>query len=285
MLHLTSADDHLTIDPAAGGRITSAVLGGGERLVTAPPDGVAPEIAPFQWGAFVMAPWAGRVGRGRLEWHGVHHLDTLAGDGHALHGTTVEAAWDVVHADDSMAALRVDLARGGWPFGGRAHHRIELGAGTLRCQLTVTAGSASMPVWMGWHPCFRRPDAGDMRVHLDADEVLVTEDSVPTGERVPVDGDTDLRGGPLLGDRRLDTAFVGARQPARIAWPDLDLHLSLDVPTTWVVFTPEHEIGVEPQTGWPHALALAQQGVAGTGVRELQPAESLTTTMTWSWGR
>lgn len=283
-LQLTSGDDHVTIDPTAGGRLVSAVLGGAERLVTAPPVGVAPGVATLQWGSFVMAPWAGRVAHGALAWDGTHHrLDTLDGDGHALHGTVVHAEWEVVDAGDRVAELGVDLTGRGWPFGGRVHHRVELADGTLRCQLTVTAGTASMPVWVGWHPCLRRPATGDMRVHLDAGEVLVTDDRVPTGERARVAGDTDLRDAPLLGDRRLDTAYVGAHQPARVVWPDLDLQMSLDVPTTWVVFTPEHEIGVEPQTGWPHALGLAQQGVPGTGARTLEPDQSLATTMIWSW--
>lgn len=283
-LKLTSGDDHVTVDPAAGGRLVSAVLRGAERLVTSPPPGVAPGLATFQWGSFVMAPWAGRIAHGALEWDGTHHdLDTLDGDGHALHGTVVHADWEVAHADDRVVELGVGLAGRGWPFGGRVDHRIELAEATLRCQLTVTAGATSMPVWVGWHPCFRRPATGDLRVHVDAGEVLVTDDRVPTGQRVPVDGDTDLRAAPLLGDRRLDTAYVGARQPARVVWPDLELRMSLDVPTTWVVFTPEHEVGVEPQTGWPHALGLAQQGVTGTGMTTLEPGQSLATTMTWSW--
>lgn len=283
-VRLSAAGDHVTIDPAAGGRLTSAVLCGRERLVTRPPEHVAPTMAPLQWGAFVMAPWAGRIARGDLVWDGVHHgLDTVAGDGHALHGTTTRAAWTVTHADERAVELAVDLDGGGWPFGGHARHRVGLAPGGLRCELTVTAGATSMPAWVGWHPCFRRPDEGDLRIQLDATHVLATDDRVPTGERVPVGGDTDLRAAPPLGQRRLDTAYVGASRPARVVWPDLELHLSLDAPTTWVVFTPEHEVCVEPQTGWPHALELSQRGVAGTGAATLGPGASLSVTMTWAW--
>lgn len=283
-VRLSAAGDQVTIDPDAGGRLTSAVLRGRERLVTGPPDHVAPEMAPLQWGAFVMAPWAGRIAHGDLAWDDVRHrLDTVAGDGHALHGTTTQAAWTVGQAHGQAVELAVDLAGDGWPFGGRARHRVELQPGRLRCELTVTAGATSMPAWVGWHPCFRRPDDGDMRIQLDAGHVLATDGRIPTGQRVPVSGDTDLRATPALGPRRLDTAYVGASRPARVIWPDLDLHVSLDAPTTWVVFTPEHEVCVEPQTGWPHALALAQQGIAGTGVTRLAPGASLATTMTWAW--
>lgn len=283
-VRLAAAGDRVTIDPAAGGRLTSAVLGGGERLVTHPPDHVDPAMAPWQWGVFVMAPWAGRIAHGDLAWDGVpHRLDTVAGDGHALHGITTQAAWTVTEADDQVVELAVDLAGGGWPFGGHARHRVELQPGRLQCALTVTAATTSMPAWVGWHPCFRRPDRGDLRIRIDADHVLATHDRIPTGARLPVGGDTDLRAAPVLGPRRLDTVYVGASQPAYVAWPDLDLHVSLDAPTTWVVFTPEHEACVEPQTGWPDALALAQRGVAGTGARTLEPGASLTTTMTWSW--
>lgn len=283
-LHLATGDDHVTIEPAAGGRITSAVLGGAERLITTPPGAAAPEIAPFQWGMFVMAPWAGRIADGVLEWEGAtHHLATVAG--HALHGTTVHAEWELVDADEGTAELAVDLDGGGWPFGGRAEHRIELTPGRLRCRLTVVA-TTSMPAWIGWHPCFARPASGDLHVGLDADEALEADGPVPTGRRLPVAGDADLRAAPPTGARRLDTALLGNGGPARMDWPDLRLRIFLDVAApTWVVFTPAHEVGVEPQTGWPDALRLAQAGVDGTGVTALGPGESLTATMTWSWQR
>ncbi len=282
MLHLTAGDDQVTIDPAAGGRVTSAVLGGAERLVTSPPDVATPAIAPFQWGMFVMAPWAGRIADGVLRWEGdTHHLDTVGG--HALHGTVVHREWEVLGAEAGAAELTVDLAGGGWPFGGRATHRIELAPGLLRCHLAVAA-TTSMPAWIGWHPCFARPAAGDLRLGVDADEALETDGPVPTGRRVPVAGGTDLRAMPALGARRLDTALLGTGGPALVAWPDLLLRIALDrAAPTWVVFTPAHEVGVEPQTGWPDALGLAQRGVAGTGVTTLGPGESLTATMSWSW--
>lgn len=285
-VRLVAGDDTITVDPMAGGRLVSARLGGRERLITTPPEGVDPAVAHVQWGAFVMAPWAGRIARGHLDFEGTtHRFPPDIGD-HALHGVAHRVAWDVVESAWDRAVLACDLGVAGWPFGGVVEHHLSLDPGRLHLRLRVVAGDAAMPVWAGWHPCFRRPDDGDMRLRLAAEHVLATDDSIPTGHRLPVEGDTDLRQGPWLGERRLDHAFVDVTPPAHLAWPDLDLQVDVDdAIRSVVVFTPAHEVGVEPQTGWPDALALQQRGIAGTGARRLAPGEALDTTMTWTWRR
>lgn len=283
-LVLAASGDRVAVDPDAGGRLTSAVLGGAERLVTAPPAGVGAALAPLQWGAFVMAPWAGRLADGELQWAGRRHQLAPDLDGHALHGVARSAPWQVVEAGTRGVTLTCDLAAAGWPLGGVVDHALRLAPGRLDCTLRVSAGDRAMPAWVGWHPCFRRPDVGDVHLRVDADRVLRTAGMIPTGEQDPVTGDTDLRAGPPLGDRRLDHTYVGVRSPAELTWPDLALQIGFDGATTdMVVFTPAHEIGVEPQTGWPDALHLEQRGVPGAGVTHLAPGATLAATMTWTW--
>lgn len=273
------------LDPVDG-RVVSAHLGGRERLVTEAPTQGADWEGHFQWGMFVMAPWAARIADGRLQWRGQQHRLPVVPEGNALHGLCHDHRWQVEVAGADHARLTCDLDAVGWPFGGTVVHDVAIAPGRLHCALSVTAGATSMPAWIGWHPCFARPteDEGDLRLRLRADEVLVTEEMIPTGERAPVTGDLDLRDGPVLGDRRLDHAFVAPTSPAVLTWPDLSLEIAFDDTTRAVIaFTPAHVVCVEPQTGWPDALRLDQEGIDGTGVTRLGAGDTVRAEMDWRW--
>ncbi len=194
--------------------------------------------------------------------------------------------WDVDVADDATVALSCALPPDRWPFGGRAGQRMALAPGRLELSAHVEAGSQPMPASLGWHPWFARPADGDLCVGVDAGEVLALRpDLVPTGERAPVTGATDLRDAPALGSRRLDDVYVASGSTATVAWPDLVLEIALPHPLcTLVVHTPPRGVCVEPMTAWPDAPALHERGVAGTGLAVLGPGERLTAKTTWSWG-
>src|SRR5438552_12457587 len=136
-----------------------------------------------------------------------------------------------------------------------------------------------------WHPCFARPRIGELAVRLDAGEVLVVDaDLVPTGAVRAVTTDEDLRSAPALGDRRLDHVYVRAKSPALVRWPDLDLAIEFgDSLNTVVVHTPSEGICVEPQTMWPNAPLVAARGITGSGLRMLEPGESLRASERWTW--
>lgn len=124
-----------------------------------------------------------------------------------------------------------------------------------------------------------------MKLRIDASEVLVLDaDLVPTGEVRAVTPSEDLRSGPPLGDRRLDHVYVRTEGPAVVRWPDLELRMEHDTSLrTVVVHTPAEAICVEPQTMWPNAPLLAAIGIRGTGLRTLEPGDSLRATERWTW--
>ena len=269
------------VDVAAGGRLASLVIGGRERLLGPP----SPDDRGIRWGSFLMAPWAGRIAGARLDWEGSSHR-LGANDGpNAIHGLVFDQRWRVVPSGAGSVTLEVDLGPLGWPFGGLVRQAIRLTTASLDLTAEVVAGEVSMPAGLGWHPWFRRPGDGDMTVRLDAVETLETApDLIPTGRRVPVAGDTDLRAGPALGDRRLDDVYPAVRSPVIVTWPDLALTMSSSPAVgTFVVHTPPAGICVEPQTEWPDAIALARQGIASTGLATLGPGEALRAATTWTW--
>jgi galactose mutarotase-like enzyme len=281
---LTAGDDRVEVDETLGGKLTSLVAGGVERIAQAD-SGMDPVKDVLQFGSFLMIPWAGRLDAGRLPWEGEVYELPKNFFGHAIHGVGFDKPWAVGESTESSVVLSLDLGAAGWPFGGTAHHRITLAAGSLDLVASVTAGDRSMPVAAGWHPYFDRPDSGDLSIRVDADNVLETrEDLIPTGGLVPVAGDTDLREGPVLGDRRLDHVYANVTGPAVVSWPDLELteNFGPDIATV-VVYTPEGKACCEPQTAWPNAPELETNGVSGTGLARVAPGETWSTTTTWTW--
>jgi aldose 1-epimerase len=278
---LGAGPDRAVIEPKAGGRLGSLVAGGRERLVDRVQPGAA--LPAISWGSFLMAPWAGRISDGRLDWAGkpVQLERNLAGQ--AIHGTVFDVPWQVEAEDGRSVELRCEIDPGRWPFGGLVRQGYRLEPGLLRIEASVQASQA-MPAALGWHPWFSRA-GGDVAVTVLADERLrLDADLIPTGERVAVDGPDDLRAGPLLGDRRLDDVFVNARGPATVRWSDLQLAIEFEPPlASVVVFTPPGSVCVEPQTAWPDAPRLVSAGITGTGLVELRPGATLAVAMTWRW--
>jgi galactose mutarotase-like enzyme len=281
---LTAGEDRVEIDEAVGGKVTSLVAGGAERIAQ-PASEMDPVADVLLWGSFLMVPWAGRLDEGRLPWDGETHHMPKNFYGHAIHGVGFDKIWNVDELTDSAAVLSLDLAGAGWPFGGIARHRITLAPQRLDLVAEIEAADRSMPVAAGWHPYFDRPDTGDLSIRVLSDGVLATrEDLIPTGDLIPVEGDTDLREGPVLGDRRLDHVYANASAPAVVSWPDLELTLNFGPEiSTIVVYTPEGKACCEPQSAWPNAPELEANGVQGTGLHHLGPRETWRATTTWTW--
>lgn len=282
-IELSAGQDRVSIDPNDGARLTSLVAGGTERLLTAPPASAAPELVDFLWGCFLMAPWVGRLKDNAIRW-GEETITFPANFGsQAIHGLVRDEAWEVDRSDGSSAALSCTLERDRWPWGGSFRYSIGLAPGSLTLRLEAEAADRSMPVAMGWHPWFAR--IGDTRLEVDSGQVLeLDDDLIPTGVRRPVDAITDLRTGPVLGERLLDHVYVSPRAPAVITWPDLTMAIGWSpLVDTLVVHTPAAGFCVEPQTAWPNAPALAQSGVGGTGLVTVEPEQTVAVTTTWTW--
>lgn len=283
MIELRSGDVLARIDPADGGRIVSLALGGVERLL---PKASARASAPaLYWGCYPMVPWAGRIAGGRIPTPDgeVRLQENLPPS--AIHGLGFDKRWEVIERFDTAAILSCELRGLGWPFGGWAQQIVELNRTSLHLKLEVGGYTRAGPAGLGWHPWFTRPRTGDVELRLDASEVLVLDaDQVPTGEVRPVSPSEDLRAGPALGERRLDHVYIGAKGPAKLRWPDLELEIQYgrDLGTV-VVHTPIEGICVEPQTMWPNAPLLHARGIAHTGLRTLKPGQHLSANERWTW--
>jgi aldose 1-epimerase len=239
MLRVLEAEEaRAEIDARQGGRLAALRVRDLDLLV--PPGG-----DPLRWGLYPMVPWAGRVRRGRFRFRGTLHRLPLNLPPHAIHGTAFTRAW----SDEGEGRLAIDLGPD-WPFPGRAVQELRLDAQALHLRLEVHARDEPFPASLGWHPWFRRRLArgGDAQLQLPAGLMYLRDaEGIPDGRTAaPPPGPWDdcftrLEGSPVL------------------TWPGallLRLESSVD---HWVVYDePEHALCVEPQSGPPDALNLAQ---------------------------
>lgn len=282
MIELRAGDAFVGIDPDRGGRLASLLVGD-RQLLLGPPTA---EDRSIGWGSFLMAPWPGRLAGGELEWQGRRvELPRTHGE-HAIHGLLWDRRWEVISEEESEAVLRCPFPEV-WPWGGEVRVEVALASGRLTLVADLVPDGdlppgTSMPAALGWHPWFLR--RGGVSLRLEAEGVLATAGAIPTGAIDAIAGVTDLRNGPSLRDRRLDHAYVGARSPVVLAWPDMELTCSFaPSPATAVVFTPQHAVCVEPQTAWPNAFALPPDDARRAGARFLGAGEVLRATQTLSW--
>ncbi|MBN2112888.1 MAG: aldose 1-epimerase [Acidimicrobiia bacterium] len=223
----------LEIDLAAGGRLASLQVHGHELLVTSGP-------GPIHWGAYPMAPYAGRVRNGRFTFRGrAYELPVTLG-GHAIHGTAYVQSWE----EQSDGAFVTSLGPG-WPFPGWARQEIRLAHDGVSLRLEVHCEEGAMPASCGWHPWFVRRIGGAVAI-LDFHPGFMLE-------RDGAGISTRERRSPSAGP--WDDCFGDVQGSPAISWPGL-LRLELQSACPyWVVFDRrEHAFCVEPQTAPPDAL-------------------------------
>ena len=260
MISLAAGSAQVVIDPAGGGRIDRLSVAGLDLLVP-------PEVHERNYGAFPMAPWAGRVRHGRFIFECVEYQLPLNKPPHAIHGTVRDQRWTVDHEERDNAAWSVELTDP-WPFGGRVVQRASLAPEALSLEMEVHAGGGPMPASCGWHPWWSRMLArGEaVEVELHAGEMYKRDDEdIPTGELVPVQPPP------------WDDCFTALHAPAAIlTWPHAAvLTIETDCSCVVVFTEPEHAVCVEPQSGPPDELNLEP--------RVVTPDDPLVVRTTWTW--
>lgn len=278
-LELAAGDASATIAPADGGMLVSLRVAGHEVLV-------APRAAPGPvptYGSFLMAPWVGELSCGQLDFRGRRAQFPPNQGRHAIHGLVATAPWEVLGADHRSARLALELSAP-WPFGGTAAQHIALDADGITLEAEVRSGDEALPAALGWHPWFACPHPATVRLLVQSDSELELDDELlPTGRIRAVAGDSDLRGAPFLGGRRLDTVYLGAVSPAVLDLGEIELRIHFDPAIEiLVVYTSDGSVCVEPWSAWPDAFRMAAAGYP-SGVAVLEPGESMRRWTRWEW--
>lgn len=262
MVELRAGSARVVLDEVHGGRIERCTVEGLDLLVP-------PELDERNYGAFPMAPWAGRLRHGVFRFDGVDYALPCNRPPHAIHGLVRDRRWRVEEASATTAVLAVALDPP-WPFGGRVVQRVELDPDALSLTLEVHAGACPMPAACGWHPWWYRtpaPSVAPLEVELHAD-VLYEKDreGIPTGELIRV------------APPPWDDCFTELGAPvAVLTWPGAAaVTIDTDSPCVVVFTEPEHAICVEPQSGPPDAFNVDPSVVT--------PGSPLVTHATFRWG-
>jgi aldose 1-epimerase len=234
------------IAPLAGGRIAQIFVDHAAWLIGYD----QANEAMISWGSYPMLPWAGRIRHGRFQFRGHRYqLPPNLGD-HAIHGVAFALPWEVAEQSATHVTLSLSLPEDErWPFGGKAHQRIEVSENQLRMTLTLTAGEHSMPASIGWHPWFQKPNQLDFEPSSfyprDAEGIATLPLAEPPS-------------GPW------DDCFIN-NKPVLIHRHGQCVRLTSDC-SHWVVYDEtSHATCVEPQSGPPDAFNLAPEHYLAPG--------------------
>jgi aldose 1-epimerase len=273
----------------------------GERIeaLDALPEFLSGTSRPTRSGIPILFPFPNRIRRGRFAWDGVEYelpaTDTL---GNAIHGFCADRPWRIARQGDHFAAGEFQLSIDApdrlplWPADFRLTVEYRLIGNRLRASFTILNCSfRKLPWGLGTHPYFRAPlgSAGrreECTVEVPASEQWELNDNLPSGKKVPVATETDLRGSRSLAGLTLDDLYTGLSY----AGPQFDcvvidersgVQVTQTCPPIFrevIAFTPPNRacICLEPYTCTTDAINLQQQGV-DAGLRVLSPGSEFHT--------
>lgn len=253
----------------------------------------SPATGSEETACFVMLPWPNRVRAGRFTFRGREYdLGVSSADGTAIHGQVRERAWKIRHRTPQSAVLEFDSRDEGgltFPWSYLARIRYEVSPEGLEIDLSVTnTSNEAAPFGHGLHPYFMRrlwADDDAMTLRFGATGHYAMEAVMPTGTP-PIDDQMSrsLREG-LVPPPGLDELFTVDRFDAALTWANSGVRVRFEASeaaTHAALYAPSAAPGVagnwlcfEPMTMATDAVNLAERGMEGTGLRVLEPGQTL----------
>jgi aldose 1-epimerase len=272
----------LVLVPAAGGSIARYWIEDGAAILDLLRPWPAPRHRdPFEAAAFTLVPYSNRIRAGRFSFQGRAVALPLnrPPERHSIHGHGWQASWRALDVRAHEAVLEYRHAADAWPWAYRATQHVVLAPSSLSVALTLTNESdAPMPAGLGWHPYFQRTPRTTLAADVQA--IWLTDDeAMPTSLASPRP-DSDPRRGVMVDAVALDNCFVGWRHRAVIERPEdgVRLVIAAEAPLdVLVVYTPPRRsfYCVEPVSHVTDAFNLAATGRTDSGMRILEPGETL----------
>lgn len=241
--------------------------------------------------SFLMVPYSNRIENGLFTFGGRTHR-LAHGEQHAIHGDVRMRPWAVEVESDHRIRCAFDSRQHqgvNWPWPFTAVAEYTLFDWTLIAQLTLTnQGDSPMPAGFGWHPYYSRSlTRADEPVQLQFNVQGVYPDAnnnrIPSGPVQPPAPHQDFRTArPLPPDQFLDMCCYGYDGAGTIAWPESGITVryrcSPECAHLVMYNPPKPYFAVEPVTNANNGVNLLAQGDPTSGVRVLQPGESLSAT-------
>jgi aldose 1-epimerase len=237
---------------------------------------------PTRSGFPILFPFPNRIRDGRYTHRGRAYQLPLNSGANAIHGFALNEPWSAsatLGNDDAALTGRLEFDGNHplWPATGTLQVECRLSANGLTVTARVETTNEALPFGLGYHPYFLvGPFGGDEAiVTVAADAMWELRESLPTGTRLPLEPNKDLRDGQPFGSLSLDDAYTNLRpKPASnglgwvgcLAHPRSTRRLDLFVSPEFreiVAFTPPHRrsIAIEPYTCATDAINLQTNGV------------------------
>lgn len=286
---LRAGETSLQLAPAAGGAVTRywRESGGATRewLQPARPGALQSGSARGA-AAFPLVPYSNRIRDGRFSFRGhtVELPPNFPPERHSIHGQGWQAVWRPVETTATSARLEHEHPADAWPWAYRATQHFALTPDRLLVELAlINLSAAAMPAGLGWHPYFPRTPRAT--VIADVRAIWRTDNEVMPISLEPPWSDADLGRGVVVNAVALDNCCVGWGHRVAIDWPEDGAHLTMtaEPPLDYVVvFTPPGcpFFCVEPVSHVTDAFNLAAAGRADTGLRVLEPGDTLRASVT-----
>ena len=285
IVSLSSGDFSAAIAPACGGSLLYWRQKGADVMRPAANDAVERKAAD-ETSMFPLVPYSNRIRGGYFIYWGIKRNvprnHPVVED--PLHGEGWQRQWNVVRSSSDSAVLSFEHnGKNGFPFAYEAEQTFTLKDNQLTVSMTLTnKGGIPMPCGLGWHPFFPKDD--DTTVRFKNKNVWAHESAPPRERPIKTPPEWQFDKGLKISELELDTCFGGFDGKAELIWPSRNRKIDMTAYGDFghvVVWTPAGEdfFCIEPVTNATDAFNLASRGVTGTGIKTLDPEDSLTETM------
>lgn len=255
------------------------------------------DTRPSASGVPLLFPFPGRISGAAYTFHGRRYeLEPGDGLGNAIHGFVLNRPWRVIEqragrvVGEFQASVDDPTILERWPADFCIRVSYEVRGRELASDICYeNRGEGPLPCGFGTHAYFRLPlaeggNAEQTLLLVPAQQIWEAEQMLPTGRRLPAEGQLDLSRGVPLAERKFDTYFTGLRADAdgllrtRLSDSASGRGVTQTFDTTFtqcIVYTPPHReaICLEPYTCLPDSFRLAAAGHE-TGWQVLRPEDS-----------
>lgn len=274
---LRAGDLELVVDAARGGSIMAFRRGAFDLMRAW--DGSSAD--PRSFASFPLVPFSGRIDHGHFRVAGRSYSlpANFLPEPHAIHGDGWTSPWTLVSSNATSAELELVHDQPSDVLRYRATQMFWLYPDRLEIAMSLTnRGPEPMPFGLGHHPYFGDRDQAVLSAEVDG--VWLPDDlNVPKQlEKVPVLW--GFRHRRPVDELALDHVFQGWNRMALVEWPEAGEALEISADELFshlVVYTPPGQpfFCVEPVSMIGNGFNLMEDGVAGTGVRLLEPGQSM----------
>ena len=239
---------------------------------------------PRAMGCFPMLPYASLIHGSTFQWSGKSYRvpPNMPDRPHALHGDAWQHRWDASEVAADRITLRYEQTGSGFPFPYAARLVAAIRDHQLSLTLSLTnRGRDPMPAGMGFHPFFRRLPG--VTLQFDAAHKWLRDGGGRMLAR------STLGGAAFCAPRTVSAlvcndVYDGWNRTAELHWPSLRMRATMSsegVLDRLLLFSPADRdvVCVEPISNLPDGFNLLAAGRTDSGVRRLEPGDSIDGTM------